>query len=91
MGNLRIAIIGNARQGRSTLRETVLSEMVRNSEELKLLQDYMDTGIEPYQIELIQEDNKFLQTQNKEYREEIFKLRDWIDKNINDAHREVSL
>ena len=42
-------------------------------------------------IELIKEDNRFLQTQNKEYKDEILKLRDWIDKNINDAHQEVIL
>lgn len=39
------------------------------------LSEYEDTNIEPYQIELIQEDNKQLQRHNKEYREEILKLR----------------
>ncbi len=36
---------------------------------------YQDTGIKPYQIQLIQEDNKLLSRQNKEYREEILSLR----------------
>ena len=51
------------------------------------LAEYEDTKIEPYQIELIQEDKKLLSRENKEYREEIFRLREEL-KGYRDAEEQ---
>ena len=49
MDEPRIAIIGQGGQGR-TLADTILSKAIRNSEEMKLLQAYLDTGLTPEEI-----------------------------------------
>ena len=47
--------------------------------------EYEDTNLEPHQIQLIQQDNKLLQTQNKDFREEILRLREECDQWHRDA------
>jgi hypothetical protein len=70
MDEPKIAIIGNGGQGR-TLSQTILSKAIRNTEEMKLLQAYLDTGLLPEEVS-----NLAVKWQGKELNQHIQELLD---------------